>query len=143
MNTIVLDGIVRNIEYSHTINGVEYDKAQILVKGRTGKENLINLKFKKLSNTYKNNDNVKLLGNVRTYTRKVDDRTKVDVYVFTYFDNADTYTETANQVMLDGKICKSNGLRKTRDGKDVLDFILANNIVTNEGILNCYVPCVA
>ena len=34
-------------------------------------------------------------------------------------------------------------MRKTQSGKDVIDFILANNLKTENQSLNCYIPCVA
>ena len=36
MNNIILKGVIRNIEYSHTINETEYDKADLIVKRDDG-----------------------------------------------------------------------------------------------------------
>ena len=33
--------------------------------------------------------------------------------------------------------------RKTQAGKDVIDFIIANNLKSEDQSLNCYIPCVA
>ena len=52
MNNIILKGLLRNIEYSHTIEGVEYNKAQLVSKRDGGREDVINLRFKKFSNPY-------------------------------------------------------------------------------------------
>lgn len=147
MNTIILKGILKNIEYSHNINDIEYYKANLLISRANGKEDLINIKFKKFSlpsyiNQTSNNQEISLTGNIRTFSRKLDDRNKVDVYVFTYFDEPDI-ENINNYCEIDGRICKKNALRKTIDGKDVLDFIIANNVSTNNQSLNCYIPCVA
>lgn len=147
MNTIILKGIIKNIQYSHNINDIEYYKANLLISRANGKEDLINIKFKKFSlpsyiNQTSNNQEISLTGNIRTFSRKLDDRNKVDVYVFTYFDEPDI-ENINNYCEIDGRICKKNALRKTIDGKDVLDFIIANNVSTNNQSLNCYIPCVA
>ena len=65
----------------------------------------------------------------------------VEVYEFTYFDEPET--KVNNLVEIDGRICKINNSKKTKQGKDVIDFTLANNLVTENGTLNCYIPICA
>ena len=141
MNSITLKGIIKNISPSHSINGIEYDKANIIVDRGNGREDIINLKFKRFSNLYNENDFISLIGNVRTYSQKFDSGNKVELYVFTYFDEPETLEN--NKAELNGRICKLNPLRKTKSGKDVIDFILANNLESETQMLNCYIPCVA
>lgn len=143
MNKIQLQGILKDIEYSHTTNNIEFYKAHLLVTKENKKEDLLNIKFKRFSNPYKENDKISIIGNLRTFSEKrVDGTNKVEVYVFTYFDEPET--EEIDLVELDGRLCKSNGLRKTKNGKDVIDFILANTIKNENGKdINCYIPCVA
>ena len=142
MNNIVLHGVLKDIEYSHNINDIEFYKANLIVDRGNGKEDLINLKFKKFSLYYNENQDIYLEGNIRTYSQKLKDKNKVDIYVFTYFDIPKD-TEN-NRCKIDGKICKQGILRKTKSGKDVIDFILANNIENNNNpSLNVYIPCVA
>ena len=142
MNKITLKGFIRNIEYSHNIQDIEFCKAELISQQENGKENIINLKFKRFSNPYKNGQEISLLGNIRTYSQKLADKNKVEVYVFTYFDLAEDESIN-NEVLLDGRICKKGLLRKTQKGKDVIDFIIANNLKTDSQSLNCYIPCVA
>lgn len=142
MNQIILKGFIRNIEYSHNIQDIEFYKAELVSKQDNGKENIINLKFKRFSNPYKENDEVTLIGNIRTYSQKFENKSKVEVYVFTYFDLPEN-EELSNEVNLDGRICKKGDLRKTQAGKDVIDFIIANNLKSENQSLNCYIPCVA
>ena len=144
MNKITLKGLLRNIKPSHTIKDIEYDKADILVTRDVGKEDLLSLKFKKYSNKYKEGDIIELTGNLRSYSQKLDNnKNKVSLYVFTYFDIPET--EDVNKVELDGRICKIEPLRKTKDGKINLHFILANNLIIDESNqkLNSYIPCIA
>ena len=86
MNTIILKGILKNIRPSHKIGDVEYDKADIIVSRKDGKEDILSLKFKKFSNPYKDNDIIELVGNVRSYSSIEEGKSKVDIHVFTYFD---------------------------------------------------------
>lgn len=151
MNKIILQGILKNIKYSHTIQGVDYDKATLLVQRDDKREDLIDIKFKKFSNIYKENQLIEFEGNIRTFSQQLKDKNKVQVYVFTYFDipdylfnlTEDTEPHISNYCELDGKICKKNELRTTKEGKSVINFILANNLVTETQNLNCYIPCVA
>lgn len=141
INKIILSGIINNIEYSHTINDVDYDKATMLVKRNDNKEDLLNIKFKRFSNPYRNGQEVSLQGNIRTFSQRLGDRNKVEVYTFTYFDIP--AEDSNNEVEIEGRICKLGELRKTQAGKDVIDFIIANNIESDSQSLNCYIPCVA
>lgn len=142
MNTITIQGIIKDICFSHYIKDIEYYKANIIVKREDNKEDIIPIKFKRFCNKYKEGDLVNLIGNIRTFSTFHEDGTNhVVPYVFTYFDlPEETHT---NLVKLTGNICKKGELRKTKSGLDVLDFILANNIKTNDSTFNTYIPIVA
>lgn len=149
MNEVTLKGVIRDICYSHTINDIDYEQANIITKRENGKEDILSLKFKSYNNIYKDGDNVELVGNLRSYSQKVsDNKNKVSLYVFTYFDTPTTneyYLDIDNQVVIDGRICKMDELRKTSNGKTNIHFILANNIISADGTqkLNNYIPSVA
>lgn len=143
MNSIVLKGLLRNIQPSHTIGDIEYEQADLIVSRKGGKEDVVSLKFKKFCNKYSEGDLVELRGNLRSYSKKLEDgKNKVNLYVFTYFDIPET--EDTNRVELDGRICKIDEIRTTKDGKNNIHLILANNLIiedTNQK-LNSYVPCI-
>lgn len=151
MNNGTLKGILKNIEYSHTIHSVEFYKADLLVPRKNGTEDLINIRFKRFSNPYKENQLVTLTGNLRSYSSKLPEgKNKVDLYVFTYFDSPelladDTEIEEVNSFELDGRICKIEDLRITKSGKCNIHLILANNLIVSNGTkkLNSYIPCIA
>lgn len=149
MNKIALKGTVRNIQPSHKINDIEYDKADIVIKRRDGKEDVLNLRFKKFSNPYVNDQEVRIVGNVRSYSKQVaENKNKVDIYVFTYFDEPelnDNDQEVTNEFNIDGRICKIDQIRTTANGKQNIHFILANNLIIEESNqkLNSYLPCIA
>lgn len=144
MNEITLTGIIKNIQHSHTIEDIDFDKAQLIVQRENGHEDVINLRFKSFSNPHKDNDLVQLVGNIRSYSYKIDeDKNRVIIYVFTYFDTPQE--ECVNEAEIDGRICKINELRTTRSGKHNIHFILANNLhsADNTKRLNSYIPCIA
>ena len=146
INDVILKGIIKDIQPSHVIDGVSFDKAKLICKRENGKEDVINLRFKSFSNPYKDNDEVCIKGNLRSYSYKVEnDKNKVVIYVFTYFDEPEEEITETNKVVITGRICKINELRTTRDGKHNIHFILANNIISTNGNkrLNSYIPCIA
>ena len=149
MNEIILKGQIRDISFSHIVNGVEYEKANFIVPRQDGKEDILSLKFKKFSNKYKDGDIIELVGNLRSYSKKIDDfKSKVQLYVFTYFNLPSTLVDDDgeiinNKVELDGRICKLEELRTTISGKQNLHFIIANNIISGNNKLNNYIPSVA
>lgn len=149
MNQITLKGFLRNIRPSHSINGVDYDKADLLVKRKDGKEDVLSIRFKKFSNPYSEDQEISLVGNVRSYSWRVDEnKNKVDIYVFTYFDVPeldDNDQEIINKFEIDGRICKMEPLRTTNGGKQNIHFILANNVPKDKDgyRLNSYLPCIA
>lgn len=149
MNTIRLKGILRNIEDSHKINDIEFSRANLVVSRTDGKEDILNVRFKKYSNPYQEDQEITFSGNVRSYSAKLDSgKNKVELYVFTYFDQPDldeNDQEYVNFLELDGRICKLDQIRETRTGKKNIHLILANNLIVSEGSkkLNSYVPCIA
>jgi primosomal replication protein N len=145
-NRVNLTGIIKDIRPSHTIDDVEYSKANIVVKRLDGKEDILCLKFKRFSCPYKDNQVISLSGNIRSYSRQIEGKSKVDIYVFTYFDDCDEVPEGFNKnnfFEVQGVICKSDDLRTVSSGKQNIHFILANNIISENSRLNSYLPCVA
>lgn len=149
MNNIKLKGVLKNIEPSHVIQGIEFNKANLIVKRVDGKEDILNIRFKKFSNPYEDNQEITLSGNVRSYSLRLEDgKNKVELYVFTYFDQPELNSEDQediNHLEIDGRICKIDPLRITRSGKPNIHLILANNLIVSEGKkkLNSYIPCIA
>ena len=144
MNNITLKGYIKDIEPSHTIEGVEFNKAHLIAKRDNGKEDILNIEFKKFTNRYQENDLIFLKGNIRSYSYKVQgDKNKVNIYVFTYFDVPEE--DINNRADIDGRICKIDPIRKTKAGKQNIHFIVANNIVSenSDKRLNSYIPCIA
>lgn len=146
MNEIRLKGLLRDIEYSHNIKDTEYYKANIIVPRADGKEDILNLRFKQFACPYKEEQEVELIGNLRSFSQTDEQgNNKVTIYVFTYFDIPQGEEEISNEFEIDGRVCKVNDLRITQTGKENLHFILANNIISQEKNqkLNNYIPITA
>lgn len=142
-NQIKVKGILRNITFSHTIGDVEYNKAELLVPRDNGKEDLLDVKFKKFSNNNEENSEVALSGNLRTFTEKQNDKNKVHHYIFTYFDVPEECDqERLNDVIVSGHICKLGELTTLKNQKQLIRFVLANKIEKGSSILTSYLHCV-
>lgn len=143
MNQITLQGIIKDIKFSHYVNDIEYYKATIVVKKDNDKEDLVPIKFKRFCCSYEEGDTVSLIGNIRTFSEKDNKGVNhVHPYVFTYFDLPEN-VEAINLVQVDGNICSKGELRKTKSGLDVIDLTIANNLKNNEQLFNTYLPIVA
>lgn len=147
-NRIKLKGILTNIGPSHVIQGIEFNKANLIVPRDDGKEDVLNLRFKRFSNPYVENQEISLTGNVRSYSTKLENgKNHVELYVFTYFDIPELNEndqEDINKLVFDGRVCKIEELRQTRSGRNNIHLIVANNLIVSEGSkkLNSYIPCI-
>ena len=98
---------------------------------------------------YKDNQEISILGNVRSYSKQLENgKNKVELYIFTYFDNGEldeNDQEILNEFIIDGRICKIDELRSTKDGKSNIHFVIANNLIIEDSNqkLNSYLPCIA
>lgn len=146
MNIIKLKGKIRNIQFSHSIKNVDYEKCDLIVPRDNGEEDVLSLVYKKCMSEVYEGQEIEILGNVRSFSQKMDDgKSKVSIYVFTYFDPIEgTEREIVNEVELSGRICKVDQLRQTKNGKHNFHFTLANNIISPDGAskLNNYIPVV-
>ena len=148
MNQIKLKGVLRNIQPSHRIKDVDYDKSDLIVTRKDGKQDVLSLRYKRFANPYQEDQEISIVGNIRSYSRQEDGRNKVDVYVFTYFDQPELDSndqEVVNEFEVDGRICKIEELRSVSKGKQNIHFILANNLIIEDSNqkLNSYLPCIA
>lgn len=143
MNNVVLKGFLRDKAFSHKVGDIEYEKASLICPGVNGREDdVLSIRYKKLTCKYDEGDFISLKGNLRSYSQKEENKNTVELYVFTYFDLPDNIND--NLVELDGRICKIGALQKSKSGKEYLHFILANNIIVREDKkINNYISCTA
>ena len=153
MNQIrIEEGIVIEIKPSHVINGVQYDQMTVVVKNSNGKESALVLKYKRYDNKfYQVGSRVNCMGTVRSYSEKLNDKNKVNIYISTDFSPiSDEGFESGVQLfpssaIIDGFICYLEPIRVLNSGKCNIHFILANNIVSDESTsrYSSYIPCIA
>lgn len=136
MNKVILSGTLVGSSYSHTIANTDYTKSSLVVKRLDGKNDVINLCYKTKDSRYKDGDCISIVGNIRSRSTRVGDKTSVEIYVSTHMDSPDVVSDS-NIVDVDGRVCK---IGKCDDGS--IRFILANNIITNNTKINSYIPCV-
>ena len=131
MNEIKLKGKISDIEFSHIINNIEYQKANLYVPKEDGQEDIIPLRFKTSSNVnYENEQEIVIDGNIRSYSQRLDNgKNRVNIYVFTYLDPTEDL-DIDNYFQVDGRVCKVDKLRGI-DGEHKFQFILANNIISH------------
>lgn len=147
MNEVKLRGYLKDCKYSHTINGIDYDKANLIIpNSHQNEDDIITLCFRHYSNKHQEGELVDVVGNIRSYSKKVsENKNKVNIYVFTHFDPPKEMTESdsVNEISLDGRICKLDHLRQHASGVDSLSFTLANNIIIPGGNkINNYIPVI-
>ena len=144
MNEIKLKGKISNIEFSHIINNIEYQKADLIVPKENGEHDIIPLRFKSSSNIgYVNEQQIVLDGNIRSYSQRLDNgKNRVNIYVFTYFDPTEDL-DIYDYFQVDGRVCKLDKIRGSSKG-DRFHLTLANNIISrnNKQKLNNYLPVV-
>lgn len=152
MNQIrIEEGIVIEIKPSHVINGVQYDQMTVVVKNSNGKESALVLKYKRYDNKfYEVGSRVNCMGTIRSYSEKLDNKNKVNIYIATDFSpiTDDGFEEGVqlypSSAIVDGYICYMEQLRVLNSGKCNIHFILANNIVSGEtSRYSSYIPCIA
>lgn len=145
MNNIAIKGHIRDIEFSHKVGDIEYKKAKVVCPGINGKEDdLLLIRFKSFYDKYTNGDYIELQGNLRSYSTKKDNKSKVEIYIFTYFDLPNI---PCGKTQIDGRICKKEEICVSNNNKKYIHFILANNIFNENrskiSKINSYLPCTA
>jgi len=144
MNEIKLRGKIGDIEFSHTINNTEYQKANLYVPREDNTQDIIPLRFKSISNQgIEDGQEIVIDGNIRSYSQRLENgKNRVSIYVFTYLDPTEDL-DIDNYFQVDGRVCKLDKLRSKKSNYK-FQFILANNIISsiNTQKLNNYLPVV-
>ena len=137
MNLIKLKGIIKDTQFSHSTNGINYCLSHLVVPGNNGKENNITLKYKELCNHYKDDTEISLIGNIRSHTTS----SGIEVSIFTYFD-LPKEEGAINDFLVSGKICEIGDTLKTKSGKSRKYFLLHNTISSSQNKkIESYLPC--
>ena len=145
-NRVKLTGTIQTgLEFSHDLRGERFYKTTVEVSRLSEEsdilvvlvsEDIINPEMDYVGQT------VCVKGSYRSFNRPVEDRTKLELFVFANnFDLVDTLEdgETNNSVYLNGFICKPPVFRKTPKGRLITDIMVAVNRNYDK---SDYIPCV-
>ena len=142
-NIVYLKGIVTApFEFSYTLPDKVFYRGYIEVMGLGGIPNRLPIVTEKriLNEDIKVGSYIKVNANLRTRNYKKNEIDKVDVYAFAYDIKPNNKAgKFANQVTMEGYICKPLKTKYTPTGNKLCMTILANN--RENGIVN-YIPIV-
>lgn len=143
-NFISLQGMVDgDISYSHNVLDEEFYKFTLKVSRLSGViDSLPVTVSKKLLETVNlnNGDLITLTGQLRSYNKSYENRTRLILTAFAKSiaeDNIDE--ENPNNVILNGYVCKEPTYRKTPFGREITDVIIAVNRAFNR---SDYIPTI-
>lgn len=142
-NNAYLKGIIVSpFVFAFSVLDKMYYRGYIEIQGISGIRDRLPIvtEEKKLNPDIQEGSTVKVNGNVRTRNYEKKGRKKVDVYVYAYdIKHNSKKGKYANEITLDGYVCKEPIVRYSPTGKKLLLMVLANN--RENGTVN-YIPCV-
>lgn len=145
-NQAIISGeIVSRFGYSHKGNGTKFYIAIVEVPRKSGTTDRIPVMFSdKLINPEEDlrGLNVNVYGHYSSFNKREKERKKLMLYVFAteveFSENALKDHEN-NVIYLEGNICKEPLYRKTPQGKEITDFLIA---VNRDNQKSDYIPCI-
>lgn len=143
-NFISLQGMVDgDINYSHNVLDEEFYKFTLKVSRLSGVVDSIPVTVaKKLieNNSLKNGDFITLTGQLRSYNKNYENRTRLILTAFAKsIEDSGKEDENPNSVVLNGYVCKEPTYRKTPFGREITDVIIAVNRAFNR---SDYIPTI-
>lgn len=129
MNKIKLSGtIVSEPVFTHEIYGERFYEFQVQSERQSGTIDTLNVMASETL-LRANGDNVKIIGEVRTFNIHEEDRNRLHIYVFArdVIDYEEHEENEENYVELDGFICKPPAYRQTPLGREIADVLIACN----------------
>ena len=143
-NFISLRGTVEgDISYSHSVLDEDFYKFKLNVQRLSGISDLLPVTVpKSLLNSIQINDgdSVNLTGQLRSYNKYTENRTRLILTAFAKaIENESETDENPNNVILNGYVCKAPTYRKTPFGREITDVIIAVNRAFNR---SDYIPTI-
>ena len=142
-NKVNIAGVIcSDFNYSHTLCGEKFYIADLEVERTSGKSDIIPImvsdrmiKIEDLTGV-----SVEILGQFRSYNKRIDEKTKLLLTVFVYeIEVLENFIYNNNNVELIGYICKEPIHRMTPLGREIADFLLAVNRQCGK---SDYIPCI-
>lgn len=137
-NNITIAGEVRTNPETYNYCGEDFYSFSVAVKRDSGVEDIIPVNVSHvLIKNIKVGDKLCLMGQIRTYNKSQDGKSRLIVVLFV--QEVKEYIKDLNEVELTGYFCKKPIHRTTPLGRDICDIILAIN---RERKKSDYVPCI-
>ena len=141
----VMGKIVSGFSYSHEIYGEGFYMAEVSVERTSGSCDMIPVRVSERMMDVKEDCTGKLVcvaGQFRSYNLHDGGRNKLILSVFAreinFIEEVETLSK-ANQIFLDGYVCKEPIYRKTPLGREIADLLLAVNRPYGK---SDYIPCI-
>lgn len=142
-NFISLQGTVEgDVSYSHSVLDEDFYKFKLNVSRLSGVVDSLPVTVpKRLLDTVSLNDgdNISLTGQLRSYNKYLDNRTRLIITAFAKSIEEEKEEENPNNVVLNGYVCKEPTYRKTPFGREITDVIIAVNRAFNR---SDYIPTI-
>lgn len=137
-NNVTIAGEVRTNPETYNYCGENFYSFSVAVKRDSGVEDIIPVNVSQvLIKNVKVGDKVCLVGQIRTYNKSQDGKSRLIIILFV--QSVKEYINDLNEVELTGYFCKNPVYRTTPLGRDICDIILA---VNRERRKSDYVPCI-
>ena len=137
-NNAVIAGEICTEPTEYDCNGENFYSFNLSVKRKSGTADILPVNISKiLLNNIKAGDKVCLEGQIRTYNRIIDGKSKLIIVFFA--QEVLPYTQDGNEVNLHGYICKPPQFRITPLNREICDVLVA---VNRERNYSDYIPCI-
>lgn len=145
-NKVLLFGkVVAEPKFSHEVFGENFYEFSIEVSRLSESSDIIPVIFSERLldiNDIKNDIKVQIAGQYRSYNNQTEGRSKLVLMVFAReIEITEEMTiANANEIFLEGFVCKKPNYRKTPFGREISDLLIAVNRAYNK---SDYIPCIA
>lgn len=144
-NKVMLSGYIEGeFEFDHELYGEKFFRTRIVVERLSGVQDFIPIMTSERMidvEEYWSGKKVWVIGQIRSYNKYDNEgKTKLLIYVFLHeieLGNSDDYY--ANEVYLEGYLCKEPSYRRTPLGRELSDVIMAVNRSYRK---SDYIPCI-
>lgn len=144
-NKVMLSGYIEGkFEFDHELYGEKFFRTRIVVERLSGVQDFIPIMTSERMidvEEYWSGKKVRVIGQIRSYNKYDNEgKTKLLIYVFLHeieLGHSDDYY--ANEVYLEGYLCKEPSYRRTPLGRELSDVIMAVNRSYRK---SDYIPCI-
>lgn len=144
-NHAILTGVLSSpLTFSHEVYGEKFYNATMSISRLSGIVDEVPLLISErlcYNNdiTYYDNKTVSIIGQIRTFNKHDEDKTRVLMHIFVRNIEIVDENTNDNKLLLSGFLCKPPNYRTTPSGREITDIILAVNRAYGK---SDYIPCI-